>query len=121
VAIIRTAIARKNDIDRIAGTSLGEQNFKPSFRRTGETAHIKATSIDIKNPHAGIFKTPIDGKISNPNSLYQTGAPVNCNFHPGENFLIETFSTLEISSIDQFLDEFCCMASKHIEIKCFEY
>jgi hypothetical protein len=47
-------------MDLIAGTSLGVQDFKPSFMRTGEIAHITATSIDIKNPHKGISTTSPD-------------------------------------------------------------
>jgi hypothetical protein len=49
------AIARKNDIERTAGISLGVQCFKPSFCKMGEIAHIKATRRHIRKPHKGIL------------------------------------------------------------------
>jgi hypothetical protein len=53
-----SAITRKKEIDLTAGTSFGVQYAKPLFISTGDTAHIRATSIDVKKAQTGIQFPP---------------------------------------------------------------
>jgi hypothetical protein len=54
VISIINAIVRKKDIDLTTGTSLGVQRVIPLFKSTGDTAHIRATSIDARKAQIGI-------------------------------------------------------------------
>jgi hypothetical protein len=50
---IIAAIVIKKEIDLMAGTSLGVQYFIPLFMSTGDIAHIRATSIDVRKAQIG--------------------------------------------------------------------